>query len=84
MSDLRLSPAAFWERVYRAREMDPGEKLIAGIRMFDEECEQRRTEIRKEFPELSDEEVQAELRRQLKAEREAEEDASPLMSARLT
>jgi hypothetical protein len=46
------------EEIDAARRMPPAEKLVAGLRMFDEECRLLREEIRQKFPELSAEEVE--------------------------
>ncbi|MFO0888771.1 MAG: hypothetical protein U0790_06440 [Isosphaeraceae bacterium] len=40
-------------RVLAARRMSPEEKLLAGPRLFDEECERIRAELRSENPGLS-------------------------------
>jgi hypothetical protein len=53
--------------------MSGEEKILEGIRLFEIECEQMRTEIRKEHPELCDEMVQHELRTRLDLRREEEE-----------
>ena len=61
------------QAVLRARAMSPEEKLLEGSRLFEEECEQMRTAIRKEKPELSGEVVERELRFRLNRQREEEE-----------
>ncbi len=65
--------AAFRERVRRARAMSPEEKLCAGVRMFEEECEQMRVAIRAEHPEADNAEVERILSETLKRKREEED-----------
>jgi hypothetical protein len=65
--------AAFWERIRRAREMSPAETFVAGPRVFEEECEAMREEIRKAHPHADGPKVEAILHACLEAKREEEE-----------
>jgi len=60
-----LSPAEYWEKVNRARQMSPEERMLEGVRMFDRECEAMRLEIVKDNPNFSELEVSQEIRRRL-------------------
>jgi len=46
------------EEIEEARRMSPEDKLMAGARLFDEECRLLRNEIRRVSPELAPEEVE--------------------------
>ena len=61
------------QAVLRARAMSPEEKFLAGGRLFNEECEQMKAEIRKETPEICEEMVDCELRARLDLQREEED-----------
>ncbi|MDP6111156.1 MAG: hypothetical protein QGG53_04745 [Planctomycetota bacterium] len=53
------------ERVERARQMTPAEKLLAGPRLFEEVCERMRAGIRYQFPEADEAEVEKILKERL-------------------
>jgi len=61
------------ERVLRAREMTPGERLDMAFHLSQLMLEARMRAVQAQYPEWSDEEVGEELRRQMAAEREVEE-----------
>ena len=61
----RLVEELFRERVRRAREMSPDEKLLAGPRLFDRSCRIMADGIRNEFPNASESEVEKILRERL-------------------
>ena len=61
------------EQIRAARETDPGEKLMAGPRMFDYECRVTAMGILYLHPELTESQVQKVLTERIKAERQAEE-----------
>lgn len=63
---------AFWERVERARRMSPEEKLFAGVRLFEEECEKKRNELRRDFPAATPETIEALLQQHYDEERRRE------------
>lgn len=60
-----LMDAIFVEKVRRARLMSPGEKMLEGPRLFDQNCQLMRGAIRSQFPEFDDGQVEQELRRRL-------------------
>lgn len=60
-------------KVLEARRTPIGEKILAGPRLFDIRCEQARQLIRAKSPDFSDEQVEEELSRWLKREREEDE-----------
>jgi len=61
------------QAVLRARRMTPEEKFLEGERLFKEECEQMKADIRREMPEMCEEMVFCELRARLDLRREEEE-----------
>jgi hypothetical protein len=52
-----LSSAIYWEKVRRARERCPVEKLLDGPRLFDSGCEIMRSAIRAQYPTADEAEV---------------------------
>ena len=64
--------AQFRETVARARRMTVEEKLVLGGTLFDEMCERMRDGIRWQFPDASDERVEAILRARLDLARRLE------------
>lgn len=56
--------------------MSPGERFLEVSRLFEEECQAARREIRAEFPELDDIGVERELWRRLDLKRQIEEEES--------
>lgn len=67
------SDEEYMQAVLRARAMSPEEKILAGERLFNEECEQMKADIRKEMPEICEEMVGCELRARLQLQREEED-----------
>lgn len=61
------------QAVLHARAMSGEEKLLEGARLFQEECEQMKTTIRNEMPELCEEMVQCELISRLDRRRKQED-----------
>ncbi len=49
----------FREAVRRARQMSPEERILEGVRMFDEACANIRYSIRSHFSGAADEDVEA-------------------------
>jgi hypothetical protein len=60
------------ERVLQARRMLPDEKIRAGFRLFERECQIMREEIRSERSDAPDAEVEAMLRQKLELRRRVE------------
>jgi hypothetical protein len=58
------------EAIEKARAMSISEKLLAGTRLFEEECEITRSEIRLMNPEWNGEQVESELNRRLDVARD--------------
>ena len=58
------------EAIEKARAMSISEKFLAGARLFEEECEVTRSEIRLMNPDWNEEQVEAELNRRLEVVRE--------------
>jgi hypothetical protein len=58
------------EAIEKARAMSISEKFLAGARLFEEECEVTRSEIRLMNPDWNEEQVEAELNRRLDVVRE--------------
>ena len=61
------------QRVLRAREAPPGEKLLDGPRLFDRACEWMKAGIRDQFPDASDERVRQILADRINRLRQIEE-----------
>lgn len=60
-----LSEALYREEVDRARAMDPGEKLLEGLRLFDRACRVMADGIRHRHPGINEAEVLARVEVQL-------------------
>ena len=56
-------------KVAAARRVSIGERIAAGPRMFDENCRIMKDEIRTEFPDSSDSQVEEEFRKRLAEEK---------------
>lgn len=69
-TDDQLKHRLFRDRVEASRGMDPGEKLLAGARLFDVVRHRMLAGIRSRHPDWSELQVDAEFRRQLKALRD--------------
>ena len=67
------SEEEYMQAVLRARAMSPEETILAGERLFREECEQMKAEIRKEMPWMCEEMVACELHSRLELRREEDE-----------
>ena len=68
-----LMDAIFVDKVRRARLMSPGEKMLDGPRLFDQNCQLMRGAIRSQFPAFDDAQVEQELRRRLAIARRIDE-----------
>jgi hypothetical protein len=62
----------FRDRVLRARQMDPAEKLSAGFELFEYACEITRAGIRSQNPQADEAEVERILARRLELGRRLE------------
>ena len=60
------------QRVERARQMSPEEKLFAGLKMFEEECERLRLDLQIQFPSETPDQIQQRIRDHYAAIRAAE------------
>ncbi len=67
-----LADAIYRERVLRAREMTPEERMIEGVRMFEIEQEAVRAEFSKTMPGASDAELAEAVRHHFHLAREQE------------
>jgi len=68
-----LMEIIFIDKIRRARRMTPGEKMLEGPRLFDQNCQLMRGAIRSQFPEFDDAQVEQELRRRLAIARRIDE-----------
>ena len=67
-----LADEIYRERVLRARQMTPEERMREGFRMFDVEAEAVRSEIAKTMPGASEAELAAAVRHHFRLVREQE------------
>jgi len=65
------------EKVLQARRTPPGEKLVAGLDLFDVVCGRMISGIRSQFPQFGEAEVMRELHRRLKINRVLHEQGLP-------
>ena len=68
-----LIDAIYRERVERARQTPPAEKLFGGARIFDRSCRIMADGIRGQFPEADERRVQQILRERLAVARRLEQ-----------
>ena len=68
--DQQLIDSIYRERILRARAMSPGEKLMEGFRLFEQEFEERKATLRQWFSELRKDSIAAILQAELDEERE--------------
>jgi hypothetical protein len=73
-SNRKLTDEVYRAKVEAARRMSPGEKLLEGARLFDEECRQRMEQLWKEYPLASEEDIRRLLRVEIDRQRREEED----------
>lgn len=57
------SDAAFWAKVEEARRMDPTEKVLLGLRLYEIECKRLEDAVRSFVPHGDEASVQAVLKR---------------------
>jgi len=60
-----LLDAIYRERVLRARQVPPAQKLLAGAQLFDQACERMRAGLRDENPGADEKTIEELLRRRL-------------------
>jgi hypothetical protein len=60
-----LLDAIYRERVLRARQVSPAQKLLAGAELFDQACDRMRTGLRDENPGVGEETIEELLGRRL-------------------
>jgi hypothetical protein len=63
----------FREKVLRARAQSPGEKFVAGLKLFEDAVVRMRGGIQAQFPQFSAEEVEKELCRRIERIRQVED-----------
>lgn len=64
--------------VEAARDLPPGERMLAGAMLFDADCERRRGHLRRRHPDAAPEEIERRLREQLaELERMKEDELFP-------
>ena len=63
----------FREKVRRARLQSPERKLVAGLELFEESLVRIRGGVRAQFPDFSDDEIDAEVRRRIDRVRQVQE-----------
>lgn len=63
----------YLERVNRAKQIPIGDKVLAGVRLFDEAAARMRDGIRSQFPNFTADQVEAEFKRRLTFVREFHE-----------
>jgi hypothetical protein len=68
-----MMDAIFREKVRRARQIPPSEKLFSGLELFEEVEARMRAGVRQQFPEASEEEVERRLRQRFARLRQIEE-----------
>ena len=68
-----LMDSIFIGKALRARRRSGGTKMLDGPRLFADGCALMRSGIRWQFPEFSDQQVEAELRRRLAIRRKIDE-----------
>ena len=69
----QLMDEIYISKVLRARQRTPGEKMLDGPRLFAAGCLMMRNGIRWQFPEFTEEQVEAELVRRLAVRRRIDE-----------
>jgi hypothetical protein len=68
-----LADELYLEKVLRARAMSGEEKLLAGLRLFEFDCEVMKAGIRHEYPDADEAEVLVRLRERFALRRRREE-----------
>lgn len=75
-----LVDSIYREKVLRARATPPEEKLFAGVRLFQAECERMKGEIRLQFPDADESRVAEILQERLEQLRQRSEPDYGLMN----
>lgn len=68
----RTAAEIFRRRVIAARSLDPGEKFLAGARLFERSCELASAGLRQRHPAAAEASIRVMLRRQLEVLRRLE------------
>ena len=68
-----LMDEIFRDKVLRARQQSPGSKLVLGLQLFEAAVERMRGGIRAQFPNFSEEQVEAEVHRRINRVRQVQE-----------
>lgn len=63
---VKLQNEIYRSRVLRARQMTVGERVVDGIRLFEEGMRIMRGGIRSDHPEFSEEQIEAEVARRMR------------------
>jgi hypothetical protein len=71
-----LADSLYWERVERARQLTPEQRLMAGPELFDYACTITLTALREQLPDASEMQLLEALRRRLAVKRRLEEVAA--------
>ena len=68
-----LADTLYWEKVERARSINPEDRMKAGPELFDYACSITLTALREQMPGASETELLAALRQRLAIKRQLEE-----------
>lgn len=60
-----LIDSIYRDRVLRARRQSPGQKLVDGLKLFDQVCERMKSGIRYQYPQADESQVAQILRERL-------------------
>jgi|GEM_PF-5065495 len=71
---IRPSDPDYIERVLQARRMSISERMLAGPKLFDIKCQEEKVNIRSQFSDFTEEQVDEELGCRLKAVGDSEEE----------
>jgi hypothetical protein len=71
-----LADSLYWERVERARQLTPEQRLLAGPELFDYACTITLAALREQLPGASEMQLLEALRRRLAVKRRLEEVAA--------
>ena len=63
----------FRDKVLRARQQSPGEKLVLGFELFEKALVRMRGGVRAQFPHFTEEQVEAEVNRRIERVRQVQE-----------
>ena len=69
----RFNDQRYREKVLAARAMSEEDRILAGERLFDQECERIKTELRRQHADWSEDAIRAALREQIERQRQVED-----------